>query len=76
MPRYFRYSNLPRAADELRKLPGFEFENWAVLQLGEVLKHRGVAAFARTNRNKVGDLGLDGRIYMVDRAELLLWQGG
>jgi hypothetical protein len=69
-PRYFRYSNLPRTRDELRALPGFEFENWAVLQLGEVLKHKGVAAFARTNRNKVGDLGLDGRIYMVDRAEL------
>lgn len=41
-----------------------------MLQLGEVLKHKGVKAFAQTNRNKVGDLGLDGRIYMVDRAEL------
>jgi hypothetical protein len=37
------------------KLPGFEFENWAVLQLGEVLWHRGHRIFAETIRSKVDD---------------------
>jgi hypothetical protein len=62
---YYRFSNLPQTAEQLRKLPGFEFENWAVLQLGEVLKHQGHHVFAQANRSKVGDLGLDGRIYLV-----------
>jgi len=30
---YYRYSNLPRTREQLRALPGFEFENWAVLEL-------------------------------------------
>jgi len=62
---YYRFSNLPQTAEQLRNLPGFEFENWAVLQLGEVLKHQGHHVFAQANRSKVGDLGLDGRIYLV-----------
>jgi DNA modification methylase len=66
---YYRFSNLPRSAEVLRKLPGFEFENWAVLQLGEVLKHQGHKVFAQTNRSKVGDLGLDGRIYLADKVQ-------
>ncbi|MCC7479021.1 hypothetical protein IT575_11265 [bacterium] len=73
--RYYRFSNLPRSAEQLRKLPGFEFENWAVLQLGEVLMHQGHSVFARTNRAKVGDLGLDGRIYLADKVSKPLRTG-
>ena len=67
---YYRFSNLPRSAEQLRALPGFEFENWAVLQLGEVLKHQGHRVFAQTNRAKVGDFGLDGRIYLADKVSI------
>jgi hypothetical protein len=72
---YYRFSNLPRSAEQLRKLPGFEFENWAVLQLGEVLRGGGHAAYAQTNRSKVGDLGLDGRIYLADKVSLPVTAG-
>jgi hypothetical protein len=68
---YYRYSNLPRTREELRALPGFEFENWAVLELGEVLMHQGIGAFAQANRSKVGDLGLDGKLYLVDNVSLI-----
>jgi hypothetical protein len=67
---YYRFSNLPRSAEVLRKLPGFEFENWAVLQLGEVLKHHGRKIRAQVNRAKVGDFGLDGKIYLVNNASI------
>lgn len=67
---YYRFSNLPRNAAQLRALPPFEFENWAVLQLGEVLRHKGHSVFAKTNPSKVGDLGLDGKIYLVTNASL------
>jgi hypothetical protein len=67
---YYRFSNLPRSAEQLRRLPGFEFENWAVLQLGEVLRSHGHSVFAQTNRSKVGDMGLDGKIYLADKVSL------
>jgi hypothetical protein len=67
---YYHFSNLPRNAEQLRALPGFEFENWAVLQLGEVLRHHGHSIFAQANRSKVGDLGLDGKIYLVTNTSL------
>lgn len=35
-------------------MPHFEFENWAVIALGGI-----------PNRAKVGDMGIDGRIYPV-----------
>jgi SAM-dependent methyltransferase len=66
----YRFSNLPRTREQLRQLPGFEFENWAVLQLGQVLQQQGHSVFAQTNRSKVGDLGLDGRIYLADKVSL------
>jgi DNA modification methylase len=52
--RGFKVKNLPWTAEKLREIPPFEFENWAVNELG------GVA-----NRVKVGDMGIDGRIYPV-----------
>ena len=52
--RGFVVRDLPQTEDKLRKLPPFEFENWAVIALG-----------ARGNKAKVGDKGIDGRIYPV-----------
>ena len=39
---------------KLRKLPPFEFENWAVIALGGI-----------PNKAQVGDMGIDGRIFPV-----------
>jgi hypothetical protein len=52
--RGFIVRDLPRTEAELRRIPPFEFENWAVIALG------GIA-----NKAKVGDMGIDGRIYPV-----------
>ena len=40
--------------EQLRKIPPFEFENWAVIALGGI-----------PNKAQVGDKGIDGRIYPV-----------
>jgi hypothetical protein len=48
----FLVRDLPRSEDQLRKIPPFEFENWAVIALGGV-----------KNKVQVGDMGIDGRIY-------------
>lgn len=55
--RGFIVRDLPWTADKLRKMPPFEFENWAVIALGGV-----------TNKAQVGDMGIDGRIYPVSAA--------
>ncbi|HLX63150.1 MAG TPA: DNA methyltransferase [Planctomycetota bacterium] len=52
--RGFVVRNLPWSIERLRAIPAFEFENWAVNELG------GVA-----NKVQVGDFGIDGRIYPV-----------
>ncbi|MGA2604484.1 MAG: DNA methyltransferase [Verrucomicrobiia bacterium] len=52
--RAFVVRDLPWSEDKLRKIPPFEFENWAVVALG-----------GRANKAKVGDKGIDGRIYPV-----------
>ena len=39
---------------QLRTIPPFEFENWAVIALGGI-----------PNKTQVGDMGIDGRIYPV-----------
>ena len=46
--------DLPWSEDQLRKIPPFEFENWAVIALGGI-----------PNKAQVGDKGIDGRIYLV-----------
>jgi hypothetical protein len=46
--------DLPRSEEELRRMPPFEFQNWAVVALGGV-----------PNRRKSGDKGIDGRFYPV-----------
>jgi hypothetical protein len=50
----FVVRDLPWSEDKLRKLPPFEFENWAVIALGGI-----------PNKAQVGDMGIDGRIYPV-----------
>ena len=52
--RGFVVRDLPWTEDQLRKIPPFEFENWAVIALGGV-----------PNKAQVGDKGIDGRIYPV-----------
>jgi DNA modification methylase len=52
--RDFIVRDLPHSEQFLRRIPPFEFENWAVVALG-----------GTPNRAKVGDMGIDGRIYPV-----------
>ena len=52
--RGFVVRDLPWTAEKLRKIPHFEFENWAVIALGGV-----------PNKVQVGDMGIDGRIFPV-----------
>ncbi len=50
----FMVRELPTTEKQLRELPPFEFENWAVLALGGI-----------KNKAQVGDMGIDGRIFPV-----------
>jgi hypothetical protein len=52
--RGFVVRNLPWTEEKLRAIPPFEFENWAVIALGGI-----------PNKAKVGDKGIDGRIFPV-----------
>ncbi len=52
--RGFVVRDLPWTVEKLRRIPPFEFENWAVIALGGV-----------PNKTKVGDRGIDGRIFPV-----------
>ncbi len=52
--RGFVVRNLPWSEKKLREIPPFEFENWAVIAIG-----------GTPNKAKVGDMGIDGRIYPV-----------
>ena len=52
--RGFVVRDLPWTEAKLRAMPPFEFENWAVIALG-----------GRPNVAKVGDMGIDGRIYPI-----------
>jgi hypothetical protein len=52
--RGFIVRDLPWTVEKLRKIPPFEFENWAVIALGGI-----------PNKAQVGDMGIDGRIYPI-----------
>jgi len=52
--RGFVVRDLPRSIEQLRAIPPFEFENWAVIALGGI-----------PNKAQVGDMGIDGRIFPV-----------
>jgi DNA modification methylase len=55
--RGFIVRDLPWTEEKLRKIPPFEFENWAVIALGGI-----------GNKAKVGDMGIDGKIFPVSAA--------
>jgi len=48
----FIVRDLPWTEEKLRKIPPFEFENWAVIAIGGI-----------PNKVQVGDMGIDGRIF-------------
>lgn len=50
----FVVRDLPWTEKQLRSIPPFEFENWAVIALGGI-----------PNKTQVGDMGIDGRIYPI-----------
>jgi DNA modification methylase len=52
--RGFVVRDLPWTEERLRKIPPFEFENWAIIALGGI-----------PNKAQVGDMGIDGRIFPV-----------
>ncbi len=51
----FQLIDMPKTEDDLRRIPHREFENWAVIALGGI-----------PNEVKVGDYGIDGRLYLAD----------
>ena len=51
----FDLHGMPISVDDLRGMPHFEFQNWAVIALGGI-----------PNRIKSGDFGVDGRLYVAD----------
>lgn len=51
----FFIESLPTTEKELRELPHFEFQNWACIALGGI-----------PNKVKVGDYGIDGKLYPID----------
>jgi DNA modification methylase len=51
----FKLIDMPKTEDDLRRIPHREFENWAVIALGGI-----------PNEVKVGDYGIDGRLYLAD----------
>lgn len=57
--RDFILSDLPKTEEELMKLPHFEFQNWAVIALGGI-----------PNRIKVGDYGIDGKLYPIEQERI------
>lgn len=57
----FYVEDLPKTEEELRALPHFEFQNWAVIALGQLTNTTGVP-----NVIKSGDFGIDGRLYPIE----------
>ena len=55
----FQLLNMLRDEKQLREIPPFEFENWAVIALGGI-----------PNKVKVGDFGIDGKLYPVERSKV------
>jgi len=51
----FILKDMPKTIEQLHRMPPFEFQNWAVVALGGI-----------PNQVKVGDYGIDGRLYLAD----------
>jgi DNA modification methylase len=58
----FWLRDVPKTAEELRRYPHSEFQNWAVAALNTVISNGQAIA----NRAQVGDMGIDGRVYPAD----------
>lgn len=61
----FQLINMLRNEAQLREIPPFEFESWAVIALGGI-----------PNRVKVGDYGIDGKLYPIEREKVKSDVGG
>ncbi len=57
----FWVDDLPKTEADLRELPHFEFQNWAVIALGQLTNMSGIP-----NKIKSGDFGIDGKLYPVE----------
>ena len=57
----FWVDDLPKTEADLRILPHFEFQNWAVIALGQLTNMSGIP-----NKIKSGDFGIDGKLYPVE----------
>lgn len=55
----FFVRDLRKTEKELRELPPFEFQNWAVIALGGI-----------PNKIKSGDFGIDGKLYPIERSRV------
>jgi hypothetical protein len=55
----FQLLSMLRDEKQLREIPPFEFENWAVIVLGGI-----------PNKVKVGDYGIDGKLYPVEQSKV------
>jgi len=55
----FKMYGLPRSEIQLREMPHFEFQNWAVIALGGI-----------PNRVKSGDFGIDGKLYPIEQEKV------
>lgn len=51
----FSVKDLPKTEKDLMELPAFEFQNWACIALGGI-----------PNKIKVGDYGIDGKLYPIE----------
>ncbi len=51
----FSVKDLPKTEKDLLELPAFEFQNWACIALGGI-----------PNKIKVGDYGIDGKLYPIE----------
>lgn len=52
----FDLTDMPKTEKELLQLPPFEFQNWACIALGGI-----------PNKVKVGDYGIDGKLYPIEQ---------
>lgn len=57
----FQMMDIRKSEEELKLLPHFEFQNWAVIALGQLTDMEGIP-----NRRKTGDFGIDGKLYPIE----------
>ncbi len=60
----FTLMDIRKTEEELMQWPHFEFQNWAVIALGQLTDMSGIP-----NKIKSGDFGIDGKLYPIDFAK-------